>query len=409
MELVDGATLEEVIQSEGVRSADEAATIGLSISSALAAVHQQGLIHRDVKTSNVKRDRHGRIVLLDFSLTSDCDSEASRDAAGMPAYMAPETLAGGRPSAASDIYALGAVLYRLVSRHMPLETTDCSELLAHHRSGMAVPLRDRRPDLPTNFVALIDRALDPLPENRFQSAGEFENALRGQRGTTSRVDSPRPMSGRKPWLIPAVAAGVAAVAAALIIPALEPFEVEAALFRVSEDGDERLRPGSAIEPGNQLFLEIEGSKEMYVYVVAEDEVGEAFLLFPLPAYDTQNPLRGGSRQCLPGPLAGEDVFWDVTSAGGQETILVVASETPQDDLERVVSQFPPAGSQSAAAIHEPGLVGTLRGIGGLSTRAQPERTTGAPQLPQLLVTASEKSGVWMWEMLLTNPDGGDSR
>lgn len=181
MELLRGKSLYEWIKLNGPASADEAAHIGLKLCGALAALHAAKLVHRDVKPANVMRVEGGRIVLLDLGFASELEHEtrsAPRDIAGTLLLMAPEQLTGGAPlDARADIYALGVTLYWLVSARYPIEGRTQAEIAIAVREGRSVPLRDRRPSIPPEFAALIDRATALAPRDRFASAGEFERAL----------------------------------------------------------------------------------------------------------------------------------------------------------------------------------------------------------------------------------------
>ena len=181
-DLVAGHDLEQWLAQEGPLSADGAALIGLDLCRALAAVHASGLVHGDVKTTNVMRERGGRIVLMDFGAgveRVESGGATTGSALGTPVVMAPELLRGEAPSPASDIYSLGVLLYRLLSGRYPVEAKTLPELQERvQREGFA-PLRDARPDLPAEFVAIIERAISPSPADRYLSAGAMEHALLG--------------------------------------------------------------------------------------------------------------------------------------------------------------------------------------------------------------------------------------
>jgi serine/threonine-protein kinase len=128
MEFVHGKTLEQIVRSDGPMSAQEASVVGESLCRALAAVHQAGLLHRDIKASNVMREAGGRIVVLDLGTGTEIDIESqpgTRRLAGTPLYMAPEILEGGTASVQSDIYSLGVLLFYLTTGTYPAETTIC--------------------------------------------------------------------------------------------------------------------------------------------------------------------------------------------------------------------------------------------------------------------------------------------
>lgn len=117
MEFVTGQTLKQLLDDTGPLGANEALTIGRDVCRALAAVHNANFIHRDVKAQNVMREAGGRIVLMDFGAGAGAGQDVAL--AGTPVYLAPELFAGAAPSVASDLYALGVLLFHLVTGEFP--------------------------------------------------------------------------------------------------------------------------------------------------------------------------------------------------------------------------------------------------------------------------------------------------
>lgn len=180
MELIEGRTLENALRMDGPYSAREALAIVQEVCGALAAVHQAGLLHRDVKAQNIMRERGGRIVLMDFGagqIDAVLTDTPLIDLAGTPLYMAPERLAGEPASVQSDLYSAGVLLFRLVSGAFPVVGETLAEVRRAHQRGDRRHLRDYRPELPSSLDDLIDRALAPTPADRFRSAGEMSRAL----------------------------------------------------------------------------------------------------------------------------------------------------------------------------------------------------------------------------------------
>jgi len=167
-ELIDGETLEARVRRAGPLPAEEIVTTGAELCRALAAVHAAGVVHGDIKTSNAMRERGGRVLLLDFG---------AGPLHGTPLAMAPELFAGARPSVATDLYALGALLFRLATGRYPVSAETEAELLAAHRAGERLRLRDARPDLPAALSDAIERACSSDPASRSAGAAELENAL----------------------------------------------------------------------------------------------------------------------------------------------------------------------------------------------------------------------------------------
>jgi tetratricopeptide (TPR) repeat protein len=180
MEFVRGRTLEALLETHGTFSAREAALIGRELCRALAATHAAGLVHRDVKARNVMREEGGRVVLMDFGAgqVSDPDQETTgRGVTGTPLYLAPELLQAGDATVRSDIYSLGVLLFHLVTRSYPVQARNLDELRLAHARGDRRRLNDLRPELPDDFVRVLDRAIDPDPQRRFPSAGSMQDAL----------------------------------------------------------------------------------------------------------------------------------------------------------------------------------------------------------------------------------------
>ena len=218
-EFVDGETLEELVASRGPFEPREAMRIGRDLASALGAVHRTGLVHGDLKASNVMLERRPdgvtrtmvggpaarRVVLMDFGSASPNlpgDDGAARFAT--PLYAAPEVLERGSTSAAADLYALGVLLYRLVSGYYPIEAKDPDELRARQARGERVPLARRRRGLPRDLVRVIERALSPSPGDRFGTASAMRDAL--ARALGERVPVPLRALGFTAGAVVAVAA-----------------------------------------------------------------------------------------------------------------------------------------------------------------------------------------------------------
>ena len=170
MEFVRGQTLEQILDDRQVVSAKEAVDIALELCGAITAVHGAGLLHRDIKAHNVMRAEDGRIVLMDFGTGRELIDDASSDLAGTPLYLAPEVLQGQRATVRSDIYSLGVLLYRLVVGSYPVQARTVREVRRAHERGERTAVQTARPDVPPKLARVIERAIDPFPERRYQSA-----------------------------------------------------------------------------------------------------------------------------------------------------------------------------------------------------------------------------------------------
>lgn len=393
MELVRGRTLESILAEGGPLAAREAAVVGTDLCRALAAVHAQGLVHGDLKTQNALREEGGRILLMDFGASALMPSGPARDEdavnAGTPYYMAPELFRGSPASARTDVYALGVLLYRLVTGSYPITGTTFAELLDRHSAARPRPLRDARPDLPADFVAAVEKAIAPDPALRYASAGEMEQAL---------AATIAPRVAKRARLVVALAAAALAIAAAAIFFATRPgpaYAVTARLFRVEGGVKRPLVSGDPVARGDKLCLEFRASRPLHVYVLNEDAAGRKALLFPLPA-TRQNPLPE-SREPLTLPTPERQ--WTVSTSGGAEDIIVVASPKPLDALVAEIAAIPRAGEETQR----------LRGILGLEEGpdARALATAGGGRLADTVQALAEESesvtGVFVRRIRLENP------
>jgi len=199
MDLVEGRTLSEAVRTQGVYSAGEATQMGIELCRALAAVHRKNLVHADIKGQNVKREEGGRIVLMDFSSSRRADDSPGNpesDPMGTPLYMAPELWDNNSPTVESDIYALGVLLYHLVTGEFPVQAPSIELLRRAHKNHERHLLRDERPGLPDTFVRTIEKALTANPLERFRSAGALEEALHAQQELLPPKEQPLPLEVR---------------------------------------------------------------------------------------------------------------------------------------------------------------------------------------------------------------------
>lgn len=179
MEFVSGRTMKEIVTEQGPFGAHEAAIIGRDLCGALAAVHQRGFVHRDIKAQNVMREAGGRTVLMDFGageavIPGEAPSTTLR---GTPVYLAPELLEGVAPSVQTDLYSLGVLLYFLVSGEFPVVGASLVDFRERHATHKRRLLRDVRPDLPPAFVRVVDALTAPNPTERPESAGAVDALL----------------------------------------------------------------------------------------------------------------------------------------------------------------------------------------------------------------------------------------
>jgi serine/threonine protein kinase/tetratricopeptide (TPR) repeat protein len=176
MEFVDGRSLDRVVETQGTFSAREAALVGWELCRAISALHREGLSHGLLAPDNIVREAGGRLVLMDVwppGVPLDCLSLRP----GSLPFLAPEVAAGTPPSTRSDIYGLGVVLYYLVSGAYPVRASSVEDLVARYGRGERMPLADLRPDLPDDFIRIVERASEQDHERRFPTIGAVKEAL----------------------------------------------------------------------------------------------------------------------------------------------------------------------------------------------------------------------------------------
>ena len=189
MEYVRGRTLEQRLEERGILSSAETLDIALELCRAISAVHRAGLLHRDIKTHNVMQADDGRIVLMDFGTGRELEDEDPSDLAGTPLYLAPEVLGGQQATVRSDIYSLGVLLYRLVTGAYPVQARTVRGVLRAHGRGERTAVQAARGDVPSGLARIIERAIDPRAEGRYESADALEADLAAltPRATVTRL------------------------------------------------------------------------------------------------------------------------------------------------------------------------------------------------------------------------------
>lgn len=169
MPLVPGVALSRYVQPAFLLPERLALRTAARIARALAHAHGRGVLHRDLKPDNVLLDVvHDRLALIDFGVARLELGAVTRTGLtlGTPAYMAPELLAGAAPEAAADTYALGVMLYQLLSGRLPFNASSMGDLLRAVAANQAVALGQRRPDLSLALQAAVTAALARDPRQR---------------------------------------------------------------------------------------------------------------------------------------------------------------------------------------------------------------------------------------------------
>ncbi|MBN2471962.1 MAG: protein kinase [Anaerolineae bacterium] len=197
VEYIEGTPLSDFIPS----APDVAVSLGLQVCSALEYAHRMNIIHRDIKPANVIISNDGLLKIMDFGLAMARDAKhitAHGSIIGTPAYLSPEQARGHALDHRTDLYSLGVLLYELSTGRLPFDTNDISALLLQKVSNSPIPPQELNPAIPDWLNATIMRALEREPDNRFQSAAEFAQALGKQIPPSDTLETAPPIQDLAP-------------------------------------------------------------------------------------------------------------------------------------------------------------------------------------------------------------------
>ncbi len=402
MELLQGESLEERLKREPRLTIAEIARIAREAAEGLSAAHARGLVHRDVKPSNLflersEVDSHDqsesfrRVKLLDFGLAKPAEADIAVTQAGSivgsPAFMSPEQAAGLELDSRSDLFSLGVVLYRMTTGRLPFTGENTLQILRQidtHSPSAPIQLR---PDLPVGLSDLIMKMLAKAPLDRPASAHDVAETLRrfersdavDLSNSTAAFELSPTLRGRS-WLPSLGIAGVLAVVAVVTVIFLNPKVHDSApatpvnsptaaaapataRFKGSIDIQVREtldsparrinRPENVpVKPGEWMRIEIDLNREAYVYVVWLDTEGHATPLYPW--IDGDWTRRADEKPCTTLGLPEGEAKLAPIGGGppGIESLLLLMRDTPlpeNSDLKAVFDGLPAQKSADIAA------------------------------------------------------------
>ncbi|HEV8551383.1 MAG TPA: serine/threonine-protein kinase [Polyangiaceae bacterium] len=193
MELLEGKNLNQTVRKEGPMPMERAIPILIQVCGALQEAHDLGIVHRDLKPENIFLSKQGGIIdypkVLDFGLAKVTERQMQPGSViltqegmvfGTPEFMSPEQAQGRVLDARSDIYSLAVILYEVLTGKLPFSARTPMEYIQKHVMEPATPLNERVPErkFPRGLEEVLGRALKKKPDERFQSAAEFGEALR---------------------------------------------------------------------------------------------------------------------------------------------------------------------------------------------------------------------------------------
>jgi serine/threonine-protein kinase len=195
MEFLDGRSLKELLIARGPMAIDDAVAYTRQILNALRFAHKKGVVHRDIKPHNVMADPDGRLKVTDFGIARAGASQMTEAGAivGTAQYLSPEQARGAAVDQRSDVYAVGVVLYEMLTGHVPFTGDTPVEIAMKHLSDPPRPPSTIRPDVSPDLDMIVLRALAKNPDDRFQTAEEMDAELArvagGRSVTTETADA----------------------------------------------------------------------------------------------------------------------------------------------------------------------------------------------------------------------------
>lgn len=357
MEYLAGKTLDQVIPKKGL-PLKQALGYALEIADALTAAHTAGIVHRDVKPSNIIVTEQGRVKVLDFGLakqiqTAKTEGETSTlnpmagasQVFGTPAYMSPEQADGKSADVRSDIFAFGALLYEMITGHRAFPGTSVMTILAAVMNQEPPAVHTLQPGIPAELEWIVTRCLKKDPERRIQQMIEVKLALREvlDIAQSPAAVPPPGKRARRVWLVPAIALLALGLAGGGLLSSKlfrkQPLTFQRLTFRTGDILSARFAPGGTVvysaswdgalpvlysaTPGNReardlgfgvgLVLAVSRSGEIAM-VSGSNQIGT-------PGTLSQAPLGGGALRPVLENVASAD--WD---SEGKSLAVVRTSE-----------------------------------------------------------------------------------
>jgi serine/threonine-protein kinase len=206
MEWVDGRLLRKIMDEQRKLDPQRAVSITLRILDALQYIHTHGVVHRDLKPENIMVDEHDNIKLIDFGIAAHANSRRLTFAKfsqtmGTPDYISPEQVKGKRGDARSDLFALGVMLYEMLTGKVPFSGDNPFLIMNDRLLNNPVPPREVDPTVTLQLQEIIYRALEREPKNRYASARDFAWDLQHQDqvGVAERPELHDWKQRRTPW------------------------------------------------------------------------------------------------------------------------------------------------------------------------------------------------------------------
>ncbi|MBN1561211.1 protein kinase [candidate division KSB1 bacterium] len=235
LEYIEGRELKEIISSNvaNLLNISDVIDYAIHIAEGLNAAHKKGIVHRDIKSSNIMISNEGLVKIMDFGLAkigAGVDLTKEHSTLGTTAYMSPEQIEGKEVDARTDIFSFGVVLYEMLTGHLPFRGEYEAAIIYSILNEEPEQISGHRSDVPAEIVHVLNRALEKRPENRYQSMNDLLIDLRRCKSDTNNVEGipnvgaekrvhqrKRPMKNRRKRMILAGVATLFPLAIALAI------------------------------------------------------------------------------------------------------------------------------------------------------------------------------------------------
>lgn len=411
MEYIQGPTLRQVLRQHGTLPVDRVVRIASQLCEALAEAHSlpAPVVHRDLKPLNIFVEQlqgHDWVKIGDFGIAKVLSehtlglTQVGHSSPGTPPYMAPEQWRGTREDGRTDLYALGIIMYEMLTGRPPFSASTLEAWMHQHLSVPPPPLPTT---VPASLCALVELLLAKAPQDRPASASQVHDALaailRGEDGrsteilnrptpdgsqgnsqaqhkTRPREASLQPLPPSSPatsrswfswrtavvslivglgflltfiawWNISGDSQPVASATGKVGISSTAPLALRLAVMKRNGNTVSVLKDGESMNSGDYYGVFFEPEKESYVYIFQQDASGKIDVLFPDPKVTAQeNPVPAGKAVWVP---QDEKHWFYLDKNTGREVILVAASPQREAKLESLLSTVSDQRSQAALA------------------------------------------------------------
>jgi serine/threonine-protein kinase len=386
MEMLQGEDLSQRLDRTGPMNPQQLIDLLLPVCAAIQTAHEAGIVHRDLKPQNIflETGRQGitpKVLDFGISKSSDTDSSSSLTGTGSvigtPNYLAPEQIKDARTAGAhSDQYSIGVILYRCLSNANPFEGDSLFAVLQAIVTEKPMPLAERRPDLPTVLVRVVERAMSPLPYARFPSVRDLGHALLPFATPKARVIWEDTFPEGAPAPAPAAEPELPRGSATMPNPTpMQPkFRSAAAISTAKSTLDASGTLSPAVTSTNQLYSSSGGRGRVIGGLVAGLAVAVGGFLFFSRGASTPQPV-APPVAATPAPAAAPPPPAAVAPVAPPP--VAPAPAPPKSEPEKVVESAKveaPAKVEEAAKVDEP----SKKQTGGAKERPTPAKHRSSP-------------------------------